>query len=207
MKLNSLVLPFILIVLILNTALVMTMPFNLGFKREVELAVISDIKTLLDDMFLEISEKTNADMVWVNLFHTNPERDFVGTFGFRSETLYQSAFHYWTRPGVPSPVRYRQNEPVLALDQIQATFIGECIYRVTSERDVGESETIGIPLERLIIRCPLFRDQIIVGTMGLTIFNYPTDNLEEYANERFDILNEYVNRIKSAIFVNIDYEY
>lgn len=200
MKLSNFVLPFVLIILLLNTALVLTMPFNFGFKREIELSIISEIKTALDTMFLEISERTDGDMVWVNLFHTNPTRDFVGTFGFRSEPLYQSAFHYWTRQGVPTPIRYRQNEPVLSLDQIQETFIGRCIYRVSSERDVGESETIGIPKERLIIRCPLFRNEIIVGTIGVTIFDYPIDNLKEYSEKRFEILREYADRIRNTIF-------
>lgn len=200
MNIKKLSLPFIVIVLVINTILVLTMPFNLGYKSQIQLEIISEIKTILDTKFVEISDRTSADIVWINLFHTIPERDFVATLKLRSDPLYQSAFHYWYKQPRELPIFYNQNDPVLPLEQIQQTFLGSCIHMLAYENDVAETFNTGIRRKRLIVRCPMFVEDIIVGTIGLTIFDYPSVNLDQYAVTRYDILQSYVEEIKTLLF-------
>lgn len=159
----------------------------------------SDLKKDLDNLFELLATRTKADLVWLNIFHEESKDNWLAPFRKDARPLYQSALHYWTREDVPNPIKDRQDEPLLAVEEMDETLQGRCIGRVTGVNN--HHGPAGLPVERLIIRCPLMDSRnTVVGTYGITVFNFQYENLSIDIEKYINIVQIHGERIESLLF-------
>ena len=138
------------------------------------------IERQLNILTANILEETNSDMVYVWLFHENPESQWFSKFVNNVSPAYASAVYIKTDRDIPNPIQNRQNMPLLSITRISVNLEGECASFVTQPNHSSNSEDWSP--ERLQVRCPIFnRRGQIIGAFGISKVTNPTLDALKYA--------------------------
>ena len=160
---------------------------------------ISKIRSDLDLVSVSIANKTNADIVWVNIFHQNPNKKAT-TGPIKKEDILLTALHHWIKTNHKIQIRLVTNQPITDLPQIDETLSGKCIGRINSSSNPYELSEVSI--NRLVLRCPLYDfNNNLIGIYGMSYFYFDqtTVNKDQFVNDHSIILQSYKKQILDII--------
>lgn len=130
----------------------------------------------LNQLSTELNKLTNADHVWLWLFHENIDQMYSDTdifnfsLRFNFKPLYISSPYMWHKPNIKI-TKNTTNIDLSSFPDMNRTFNNECLSRISNVRDSKIFETV--QLGSLVIRCPLYDDnENIIGLFGITILDY-----------------------------------
>lgn len=171
---------------------------NITIGHNINVENIDNIRSNLDLVFSEISNKTNADIVWINIFHNKPNKEF--TIGSTpSEDILLTALHHWIRPNYKISIKLARNQPITELPQIEETLAGKCIGRINSSSNPYELSEV--PIDRLVLRCPLYdKENNLIGIFGMSYFGFKNTNKDQFVKEHSAILLSYKDTILDLVF-------
>lgn len=188
-----------IIAIFLNIFLIWTVSVEDQGPYNIQTANYAIFKETLDGLFQDLAQETSADLVWLNLIHESEDAIWIAPFRENSIPLYQSAIHYWTQEGIPNPIKNRQKEPLLVVERINETLRGRCLGRITGIDN--HHDPAGLPIERLIIRCPLENGTgRVVGTYGITILEFQSDNIAEDISRYINLVRLFGPSFEEVLF-------
>lgn len=159
---------------------------------------IDMIRNDLNLIFADISEKTNADIVWINIFHQNPELGFAKGI-VSKESILVTSLHQWIASNHKIQIKLNKNQPITELPQIDEILAGKCMGTINSSPNPYELSEVAV--NRLIVHCPLYDDSgNIIGIYGLSFFDFDYLNKDQFVLERSKLLQTYRNIIFNTIF-------
>ena len=160
-----------------------------------------ETRSKLDRVFQQISRDTGADIVWINLFHTDPKFDGVLTDSNTKDAILLTALHHYIKPGYKISIRLARNQPISKLPQIDETLRGKCIVRQNASPNPYELQEV--PIKRLVLRCPLYdNNENLIGIYGLSFFYFDstTTDVEDFIENNSTKLKTYRENIISILF-------
>ena len=167
------------------------------YKRYTGVEGYAKIYRNLDLISNNIMEKTDANLVYVLLFHEQSNRNWFTKFTTNRGPVFSSAVFINASEGTANPIQQRQNIPLLSLPNIAETLDGKCTDFVTGVNHSTNSSLLSA--ERIQTRCPIKNaDGEIIGMYGISIItNGKTEELQAKIPEYTNLLLDYKDQIES----------
>lgn len=187
------------ITLLINVSFFLSLPetfIEFGSIKEIQIELNME---KIDSLSEELHNSTGADHIWIWLFHHEVDDMYNNIYPvFNLSDLYISSPYIWHKPDI----EITQNTKNIKLNNfpdINETFDGKCISRITTSRDINIFRNLRD--YNLIIRCPLYDNSGgIIGIFGITILSYELLSAKLNDTSMLAIVKGYSKLFTNALF-------